>query len=106
MPDKTKTAKELAELAAEQGEHAAKNLAAAGEKSVGNLLPQIPMGEEGFAFQLRISNKTLIIATVAAGTIYSTKLGSRLWEAKKARDVRKAQAKVVRVDEPRDRKAG
>lgn len=107
MPDKSKTAKELVELSAEQSEHAAKNLAAAGEKAVGNLLPhRVPMGEEGFAFGVRISNKT--IATVAAGlgVFYGARIGNRLWDYKKARDARKA-AKVVSVDtEPRERKAG
>lgn len=40
MPDKTKAPKELVELAAEQGSHAAKNLGAAATEAVEGFLPK------------------------------------------------------------------
>lgn len=90
MADKNKAAKELVELSADQAGYAAKNLAAAGEKAVEDLLPQIPTGEEGFAFALRVSNRTLTYGTAIVAGVASVKLGQRVWEYKKARDAKKA----------------
>jgi hypothetical protein len=89
MADKSKAAKELVELSGDQAGHAAKNLAAAGEKAVEELLPQIPMGEEGFAFALRVSNKTIVAGSAVLGVVAGVRVGKRVWELKKARDAKK-----------------
>lgn len=100
MATKDKAAKELVELSADQAGYAAKNLANAGEKVVEELLPQLPTGDEGFAFALRISNKTALAATAGLGAYAGVKLGKRVWEYKKARDEKKAREerkpKIVR----------
>ena len=108
MATKDKAAKELVELSADQAGHAAKNLAAAGEKAVEELLPQIPMGDEGFAFAIRVSQKTLMVGTAVAATAASVKAGKRIWEFKKERDAKKAlkESVVKPIDEGRGRAAG
>lgn len=93
MPDKTKDAKELLELAAEQGEHATKNVAAAGSRLADELLPE---GTEGIAFAIRLSNKAVTGLAIGVGAVVGVKVGrtvgDHIKQLKRKRELKKVSA--------------
>jgi hypothetical protein len=90
MASKDKAAKELVELSADQAGHAAKNLAAAGEKVVEEILPKASSSSEGLGFAFWVGPKTVVAATAGLSAYAGVKVGKRVWEYKKARDAKKA----------------
>jgi hypothetical protein len=74
MADKNKDPKELMDIAAQQGTHAAKNVAAAASEVISDVLPK---DTEGIALLVRVSNKTLLVAAVSATAVATAAVVTR-----------------------------
>jgi hypothetical protein len=83
MPNRDKDPKELIEIAAQQGTHAAKNVAAAASETVSDLLPP---SSDGIALAIRVSNKTLIVATAAVSIVATATVVTRIQRERALRE--------------------
>lgn len=87
MADKNKAPKELMDIAAQQGTHAAKNVAAAASEAISEVIPK--KETEAIALLVRVSNKTLLVAAVSATAVATAAAVTRF---QKERALKKVEA--------------
>jgi hypothetical protein len=91
VPDKNKPPKELIGIAAEQGTSAAKHAAAAASEVVSEVLPK---DTDGIALAIRVSNKTLIIATAAVSVVATASVVTRIQKERQEKKEKEALKKA------------
>lgn len=84
---KEKTAEELAELAAEQGKNAAKNVGRAAQEAVGDILPS---PQAAISLSLSVSQPVMLAAAGVASVYGGVKVAKRLKAAYETRKAEKA----------------